>query len=78
MRKFTLLVLVVHKDYIFFSLRIFHICTCQDPRAVLVGLLLVLSAFQYLNRWTRYTQVLEYIEYEFYLCSFNGKHNNMG
>ncbi|KAF5189942.1 chaperone protein dnaJ 50-like, partial [Thalictrum thalictroides] len=28
-----------------------------DPRAVLVGLLLVLSAFQYLNQWTRYTQV---------------------
>lgn len=30
----------------------------QDPRAVLVGLLLVLSAFQYFNQWTTYTQVI--------------------
>ena len=32
--------------------------TCQDPRAVLVGLLLILSGFQYLNQSTRYNQVL--------------------
>ncbi|KAM7525203.1 hypothetical protein LguiA_015105 [Lonicera macranthoides] len=33
-----------------------------DPRAVLVGLLLVLSAFQYLNQWTRYNQALEMVK----------------
>ncbi|XP_057962433.1 chaperone protein dnaJ 50 [Malania oleifera] len=32
-----------------------------DPRAVLVGLLLVLSAFQYLNNWTRYTQAIDMV-----------------
>ncbi|KAF5179630.1 Dnaj protein erdj7, partial [Thalictrum thalictroides] len=34
----------------------------DDPRAVLVGLLLVLSAFQYLNQWTRYTQAIDMID----------------
>ncbi|KAB1221869.1 hypothetical protein CJ030_MR2G003981 [Morella rubra] len=29
-----------------------------DPRAVLVGLLLILSGFQYFNQWTRYNQLL--------------------
>ncbi|KAF5184835.1 Chaperone protein dnaj [Thalictrum thalictroides] len=33
-----------------------------DPRAVLVGLLLVLSAFQYLNQWTRYTQAIDMVK----------------
>ncbi|KAL5724490.1 DnaJ protein erdj7 [Ranunculus cassubicifolius] len=33
-----------------------------DPRAVLVGLLLVLSAFQYLNQWTRYTQAIDTVK----------------
>lgn len=33
-----------------------------DPRAVLVGLLLVLSAFQYLNQWTRYTQAISMVK----------------
>ncbi|KAK9936117.1 hypothetical protein M0R45_012978 [Rubus argutus] len=30
-----------------------------DPRAVLVGFLLVLSAFQYFNQWTRYNQAVD-------------------
>jgi DnaJ family protein C protein 25 len=33
-----------------------------DPRAVLVGLLLILSAFQYLNQWTRYNQALDMVK----------------
>ncbi|KAK6917355.1 DnaJ domain [Dillenia turbinata] len=33
-----------------------------DPRAVLVGLLLVLSAFQYLNQWTRYNQAIDMVK----------------
>ncbi|KAL8107793.1 hypothetical protein AgCh_024262 [Apium graveolens] len=33
-----------------------------DPRAVLVGLLVVLSAFQYLNQWTRYNQALDMVK----------------
>ncbi|XP_022870052.1 chaperone protein dnaJ 50-like [Olea europaea var. sylvestris] len=33
-----------------------------DPRAVLVGLLLVLSGFQYLNQWTRYTQAIDMVK----------------
>ncbi|XP_022723693.1 chaperone protein dnaJ 50-like isoform X3 [Durio zibethinus] len=34
----------------------------EDPRAVLVGLLLILSAFQYLNRWTRYNQAVDMVK----------------
>ncbi|XP_076931486.1 chaperone protein dnaJ 50-like [Bidens hawaiensis] len=33
-----------------------------DPRAVLVGLLLVLSGFQYLNQWTRYHQAIDMVK----------------
>ncbi|ONI10088.1 hypothetical protein PRUPE_4G026200 [Prunus persica] len=33
-----------------------------DPRAVLVGLLLILSAFQYLNQWTRYNQAVDMVK----------------
>ncbi|KAM1883944.1 hypothetical protein ACFX13_005244 [Malus domestica] len=33
-----------------------------DPRAVLVGLLLVLSSFQYLNQWTRYNQAVDMVK----------------
>lgn len=33
-----------------------------DPRIVLVGLLLVLSGFQYLNQWTRYNQALDMVK----------------
>ncbi|XP_027160363.1 dnaJ protein ERDJ7 isoform X2 [Coffea eugenioides] len=33
-----------------------------DPRAVIVGLLLVLSAFQYLNQWTRYKQAVDMVK----------------
>ncbi|OAY72567.1 Chaperone protein dnaJ 50 [Ananas comosus] len=34
----------------------------EDPRAVLVGLLLVISAMQYLNQWTRYTQAISMVK----------------
>ncbi|KAM0951000.1 putative DnaJ domain, Chaperone J-domain superfamily, DnaJ subfamily C member 25 [Dioscorea sansibarensis] len=33
-----------------------------DPRAVLVGLLLVVSAFQYLNQWSRYNQAISMVK----------------
>ncbi|KAL8214704.1 hypothetical protein R6Q57_004153 [Mikania cordata] len=33
-----------------------------DPRAVLVGLLLVLSGIQYLNQWTRYNQAIDMVK----------------
>ncbi|XP_028767827.1 chaperone protein dnaJ 50 [Neltuma alba] len=33
-----------------------------DPRAVLVGLLIILSGFQYLNRWTRYNQAIDMVK----------------
>ncbi|XP_022845241.1 chaperone protein dnaJ 50-like [Olea europaea var. sylvestris] len=33
-----------------------------DPRAVFVGLLLMLSGFQYLNQWTRYTQAIDMVK----------------
>ncbi|PON39437.1 Terminal organelle assembly protein [Parasponia andersonii] len=33
-----------------------------DPRAVLIGLLLVLSGFQYLNQWTRYNQAIDMVK----------------
>lgn len=33
-----------------------------DPRAVLIGLLLILSSFQYLNQWTRYNQAIEMVK----------------
>jgi len=45
-----------------------YFLTCQDPRAVLVGLLIILSGFQYLNQSTRYNQVLWYIEYHTIYC----------
>ncbi|KAJ8549708.1 hypothetical protein K7X08_033415 [Anisodus acutangulus] len=33
-----------------------------DTRAVLVGLLLILSLFQYLNQWTRYNQAIDMVK----------------
>lgn len=33
-----------------------------DPRAVLLGLLLILSGFQYVNQWTRYNQAVEMVK----------------
>ncbi|KAI9124059.1 hypothetical protein K1719_005359 [Acacia pycnantha] len=33
-----------------------------DPRAVLVGLLIILSGFQYLNGWTRYNQAIDMVK----------------
>lgn len=32
-----------------------------DTRAVLIGLLLILSGFQYVNQWTRYNQAVEMV-----------------
>ncbi|KAK9706448.1 hypothetical protein RND81_07G125200 [Saponaria officinalis] len=33
-----------------------------DTRAVLIGLLLILSGFQYVNQWTRYNQAVEMVK----------------
>nr|TKW10790.1 hypothetical protein SEVIR_6G190466v2 [Setaria viridis] len=33
-----------------------------DPRAVLIGLLLIVSAFQYINQMTRYNQAIESVK----------------
>ncbi|GJN13016.1 hypothetical protein PR202_ga31349 [Eleusine coracana subsp. coracana] len=34
----------------------------MDPRAVLIGLLLIISAFQYINQLTRYSQAIESVK----------------
>ncbi|GJS10850.1 hypothetical protein Tco_0367646 [Tanacetum coccineum] len=34
----------------------------EDPRAVLLGLLIVLSGIQYLNQWTRYHQAIDMVK----------------
>ncbi|KAK8451302.1 hypothetical protein SEVIR_6G190466v4 [Setaria viridis] len=34
----------------------------EDPRAVLIGLLLIVSAFQYINQMTRYNQAIESVK----------------
>ncbi|KAL9243528.1 hypothetical protein vseg_017403 [Gypsophila vaccaria] len=33
-----------------------------DTRAVLIGLLLIISGFQYVNQWTRYNQAIEMVK----------------
>ncbi|PHU26590.1 Chaperone protein dnaJ 50 [Capsicum chinense] len=33
-----------------------------DTRAVLVGLLLIISSFQYMNQWTRYNQAIDMVK----------------
>lgn len=33
-----------------------------DPRAVLIGLLVIVSAFQYINQWTMYNQAIESVK----------------
>jgi DnaJ family protein C protein 25 len=55
---------IEHPEEVFFNTaRYYHAYYGHktDPRAVLVGLLLVLSAFQYLNQWTRYNQALDFV-----------------
>ncbi|KAG5561388.1 hypothetical protein RHGRI_004425 [Rhododendron griersonianum] len=55
---------IEHPEEVFFNTaRYYHAYYGHktDTRAVLVGLLLVLSAFQYLNQWTRYNQALDMV-----------------
>ncbi|KAF8409513.1 hypothetical protein HHK36_005589 [Tetracentron sinense] len=56
---------IAHPEEVFYNTaRYYHAYYGHktDPRAVLVGLLLVLSAFQYLNQWTRYTQAISMVK----------------
>ncbi|PIA50729.1 hypothetical protein AQUCO_01200155v1 [Aquilegia coerulea] len=56
---------IAHPEEVFYNAaRYYHAYYGHktDPRAVLVGLLLVLSAFQYLNQWTRYTQAIDMVK----------------
>ncbi|XP_022723690.1 chaperone protein dnaJ 50-like isoform X1 [Durio zibethinus] len=56
---------IAHPEEVFYNTaRYYHAYYGHktDPRAVLVGLLLILSAFQYLNRWTRYNQAVDMVK----------------
>ncbi|CAK9146810.1 unnamed protein product [Ilex paraguariensis] len=56
---------IAHPEEVFYNTaRYYHAYYGHktDPRAVLVGLLLVLSAFQYLNQWTRYNQAVDMVK----------------
>ncbi|PSR98437.1 Chaperone protein like [Actinidia chinensis var. chinensis] len=56
---------IAHPEEVFYNTaRYYHAYYGHktDPRAVLVGLLLVLSAFQYLNQWTRYNQAIDMVK----------------
>ncbi|ERM97492.1 hypothetical protein AMTRI_Chr02g259900 [Amborella trichopoda] len=56
---------IAHPEEVFYNAaRYYHAYYGHktDPRAVLVGLLLILSAFQYLNQWTRYTQAISMVK----------------
>uniref|UniRef100_A0A5B7BAW0 Putative Chaperone DnaJ-domain superfamily protein n=1 Tax=Davidia involucrata TaxID=16924 RepID=A0A5B7BAW0_DAVIN len=56
---------IAHPEEVFYNTaRYYHAYYGHktDPRAVLVGLLLVLSAFQYLNQWTRYKQAVDMVK----------------
>ncbi|KAF8410689.1 hypothetical protein HHK36_003222 [Tetracentron sinense] len=56
---------IAHPEEVFYNTaRYYHAYYGHktDPRAVLLGLLLVLSAFQYLNQWTRYTQAISMVK----------------
>ncbi|KAF9595693.1 hypothetical protein IFM89_002597 [Coptis chinensis] len=56
---------IAHPEEVFYNTaRYYHAYYGHktDPRAVLVGLLLLLSAFQYLNQWTRYTQAITMVK----------------
>ncbi|CAI9760276.1 unnamed protein product [Fraxinus pennsylvanica] len=56
---------IAHPEEVFYNTaRYYHAYYGHktDPRAVLVGLLLVLSGFQYLNQWTRYTQAIDMVK----------------
>ncbi|XP_058092617.1 dnaJ protein ERDJ7 [Magnolia sinica] len=56
---------IAHPEEVFYNTaRYYHAYYGHktDARAVVVGLLLVLSAFQYLNQWTRYTQAISMVK----------------
>ncbi|KAK3035087.1 hypothetical protein RJ639_032589 [Escallonia herrerae] len=56
---------IAHPEEVFYNAaRYYHAYYGHktDPRAVLVGLLIILSAFQYLNQWTRYNQALDMVK----------------
>eukprot|EP00262_Sarcandra_glabra_P013125 TRINITY_DN356_c0_g1_i1.p1 TRINITY_DN356_c0_g1~~TRINITY_DN356_c0_g1_i1.p1 ORF type:complete len:299 (+),score=41.00 TRINITY_DN356_c0_g1_i1:40-936(+) len=56
---------IAHPEEVFYNTaRYYHAYYGHktDPRAVFVGLLLLLSAFQYLNQWTRYTQAVTMVK----------------
>nr|CAD1829627.1 unnamed protein product [Ananas comosus var. bracteatus] len=56
---------IAHPEEVFYNTaRYYHAYYGHktDPRAVLVGLLLVISAMQYLNQWTRYTQAISMVK----------------
>ncbi|KAJ8761736.1 hypothetical protein K2173_004545 [Erythroxylum novogranatense] len=55
---------IAHPEEVFYNTaRYYHAYYAHktDPRSVLVGVLLILSGFQYLNQWTRYNQVVEMV-----------------
>ncbi|XP_073313999.1 chaperone protein dnaJ 50 isoform X1 [Primulina huaijiensis] len=56
---------IAHPEEVFYNTaRYYHAYYGHktDTRAVLVGLLLVLSGFQYLNQWTRYKQAVDMVK----------------
>ncbi|KAL6573886.1 Chaperone protein dnaJ 50 [Orobanche hederae] len=56
---------IAHPEEVFYNAaRYYHAYYGHktDTRAVLVGLLLVLSGFQYLNQWTRYNQAIDMVK----------------
>lgn len=56
---------IAHPEEVFYNAaRYYHAYYGHktDPRAVLVGLLLILSLFQYLNQWTRYKQAIDTVK----------------
>ncbi|GFQ08636.1 chaperone protein Dnaj 50 [Phtheirospermum japonicum] len=56
---------IAHPEEVFYNTaRYYHAYYGHktDTRAVLVGLLLVLSGFQYLNQWTRYNQAIDMVK----------------
>lgn len=56
---------IAHPEEVFYNTaRYYHAYYGHktDTRAVLVGLLLILSGFQYLNQWTRFNQAVEMVK----------------
>lgn len=56
---------ILHPEEVFYNTaRYYHAYYGHktDSRAVLLGLLAIVSAFQYLNQWTRYTQAINMVK----------------